>query len=267
MLVFIRDRLLKRDYASGTLPRDPQIDEVKGAYAPVLADRLVTDDEWAQVCEAIYEMREGEEQARERPTINRLLEKYGRFPTIDKVCQTFGQDRADRYKSALEAIEVYGCSDFPDERYDSPWRTADLDVAVSIVTDVISPHMGDEVGMTLAFSRLAECARDGRRRKKKRPASCDDNKALARSLGIWLPVPGDIERWKTDARTRDAMPVFLPVLGEVVRCMKLARSYFQYIPRRRLCDKTVADFSANLERMKAYLRGIARAKKNNGLYH
>jgi hypothetical protein len=82
-------------------------------------------------------------------------------------------------------------------------------------------------------------------------------KVVVRALGIWFPITKDLEAWKTDPRTTGIMPEFLHVMSQVVERMKMVRSYLQHIPRRRLSTRACQDLPANLERMKAYLKGFS----------
>lgn len=262
---FLKERLIQPDFDTGNLPVDIHVDALKERYAVALVDRLVRDEEWEAACHVACRMRDGEVDRRSAAIqMSDVLARYKRYPTVERVAASLGPERAGAYRAALERVEMddgyRGL--IPDERFGSPWRKPELEAVVSLMVDVVAPHIGDEAGMAAAFEWLVESVRSKRR---ERAASLTDStrekRALAKSLGIWLPVPGDMERWKTDPRTRDKMREFLPIMEEVVRRLRMVRSYLQYIPRRRICDKTISELPENLARMKAYLRGIARALK------
>jgi hypothetical protein len=254
-------RLLKPDYDAGTLMRDPQIDSLKDMYRETAVDRLVTDEDWEEACQMVY-MWQDQENGQELSAYQRTLAKFKRFPTIDRVRASFGDERAEAYKAALETIENEGSASFPDERYSSPWRKFDCDAAVSAVTDVIAPNLNDEQAMSEALATLLGELRARRReRVVMDKATLVNRKKVARSLGIWFPMGKDLDIWRSDPRTSKFMPLLEPLMNEVIKRMRLVRSYLQYIPRRRLSTRACIDLPKNIKRMQVYLRGFSAMDK------
>lgn len=253
-------RIFKADFNSGRLPRDPQIDDMKQMYRETAVDTFVTEEEWEEICQTIFAWQD-EDDTRDEPALQKILKRFRRFPTIDKVRTSLGNDRAEQYRASLEHIED-AAIEFPNERYSSPWRKFDLDAAVSIVCDVLAPNANDEQAMSEALANvLSELRARRRERTVMDKASLTRRKAVARSMGIWFPIAKDLHKWRADARTREHMPQLELLMEEVVKRMRLVRSYLQYIPRRRLSARACVDLPMNIERMKAYLRGFIKATK------
>jgi hypothetical protein len=252
-------RIVKADFQSGELPRDPDTSTLIEFYKQRLSVDFIKEEEWDEVCQYVLSWQDMEEQ-QGRPIITRILSRFTKYPPIDRVCDVLGEDKAATYRTALESIEndQQLSSIFPSEKVSYPWRKFDMDAAVLVVTNVIAPNLGDDAGMTVAYQQLMGELR-ARRRERSIITAAEFNKKkiVVRSLGIWFPITKDIEAWKADIRTRDIMPEFLTVMGQVVDRMKLVRSYLQHIPRRRLSTRACQDLPANLRRMKAYLRGFS----------
>lgn len=255
-------RLLKPDYDAGTLVRDPQIDTLKEMYRESAVDRLITDEDWEEACQMVYAWQD-QENTQGMSAIQRTLAKFKRFPTIDRVRASFGDERAEAYRAALEMIENDSSVSFPDERYSSPWRKFDCDAAVSAVTNVIAPNLNDEQGMSDALAvLLGELRARRRERTVMDKATLTSRKKVARSLGIWFPMAKDLDIWREDPRTGKYMYLLEPLMSEVMKRMRLVRSYLQYIPRRRLSTRACVDLPKNIRRMQVYLRGFSEASKH-----
>lgn len=254
-------RLLKQDFDSGTLVRDPQIDSLKEFYRDTMVDRLITDEEWEEACQVVYGWQD-EENAQGLTTLQRTLLKFKRFPTVERVRVSFGDERAEAYKAALETLENSNIPGFPEERYSSPWRKFDCDAAVSVVVDILAPNIDDEDGMNEALNKLLGELRARRRERNVMDKSALKNrKGLARSLGIWFPITKDLDLWRADPRTEKLMPILEPLMTEVMNRMRMVRSYLQYIPRKRLSARACADLPKNIRRMQIYMRGYTSATK------
>jgi hypothetical protein len=260
---FIADMLCKRvvraDFQTGELPHTPDPGALMEFYKQRLSTDFVKEDEWDEVCQRVLTWQEIEEQ-QGRPVLSRILNRFTKYPPTDRVKEVLGEERASSYRVGLETIECDPSisSQFPNERVSYPWRKFDMDAAVSVVTNVIAPNIGDEVGMTSAYQQLV-CELRARRRERMNITAAEfgKRKIVVRALGIWFPITKDLDAWKTDPRTASIMPEFLQVMSQVVERMKLVRSYLQHIPRRRLSTRACQDLPANLERMKAYLKGFS----------
>ena len=261
---FIADIVCKRvvtvDFQSGDLPSsDINPEAMKEFYRDRLAASLVNDDEWEDICQRVLCWQELE-HGHSRPIHERILCRFSKFPPIERVRDVLGESKALHYKTALEEIENDEklSALFPNERVSYPWRKFDMDAAVAVVADVMAPNLGNPESMAVAYDELVA---ELRARRKERmditAAEFGKRKVLVRALGIWFPITKDIDRWKADPRTAPLMPEFLRVMDLVVERMKLVRSYLQHIPRRRMSTRACDDIEANLERMKAYLRGYA----------
>ena len=252
-------RLVKTDFQSGDLPRDPQTHVLKDYYKQRLVEELLTAEEWEEICQRVLSWQEMEQQ-QNKPILSRILSRFGRFPPVSRVDEVLGPERALAYKSALEAIENDGNTfgQFPAEMYAYPWRKFDMDAAVSVVTNVIAPNIGDEINMTASYQQLI-CEFRARRRERSSITALEfgKRKSAVRSLGIWFPIPRDIDAWKNDPRTHMLMPEFIETMNQVVGRMRMVRSFLQHIPRRRLSTRACTDLPANLRRMKSYLKGDA----------
>ena len=257
---FIADLLCRRvvraDFQTGELPRTPDPNAIMGFYRDRMTSDFIKEDEWEEVCQRVITWQETEEQ-QSRPVISRILSRFTKYPPVERVREVLGEERAEDYRAALEAIECVS-GQFPNERVSYPWRKFDMDAAVSVVTGVIAPNIGDEIGMNMAYQQLVGELR-ARRRERMNITAADfgRRKTVVRALGIWFPITKDLEAWKKDPRTTTIMPEFLRVMGQVVDRMKMVRSYLQHIPRRRLSTRACQDLPANLERMKAYLKGFS----------
>lgn len=245
------DRIVKPDYDAGMLSGDVHVDMLKSTYGDSLADRLVLDAEWEAACEAICSWQE-----RDRPKfascLEKILARFKRFPTVSKVRACFGEDCAAQYKQAFEAIEDSEISgSFPDERAESPWRRCDCRAAVSAVVDVVAPHIGDEQGMSEAYDALV---RDLRAKRLDRDSEeTAQRKKMAKSMGIWFPMTKNLDKWREDPRTAHLIAEMEPLMRQVSDRMRRAKSYLQYIPRRRMSSRACADIPNNIRRMRIYL--------------
>jgi hypothetical protein len=250
-------KLVKADFASGDLPRTPQVDQLKDYYRLRLVDDLISNEVWEEVSEQVASWEEREVQ-QSKPILPRILDRFSRFPTVARVKEVIGKETADRYKTALESIEndMDANSVFPSELSAYPWRKFDMDASVSIVLNVIVPNLGDDISMATAYQQML-CELRARRRERTLVTAAEftKRKQIVRALCIWFPISRDIETWKTDPRTAAIMPEFLATMKQVVLRMRLVRSFLQHIPRRRLSSRACADLPANLRRMKTYLDG------------
>ena len=252
-------RIVRADFQTGELPRTPDPNALMEFYKERMAYDFIKEEEWEEVCQRVITWQEMEEQ-QGRPVICRILSRFTKYPPIDRVAEVLGDERASSYRAALETIECDpGIStQFPNERVSYPWRKFDMDAAVSVVTNVIAPNIGDEVGMASAYQQLIGELRARRRERMSiTAAEFGKRKIVVRALGIWFPITKDLEAWKKDPRTSTIMPEFLRVMAQVVERMKMVRSYLQHIPRRRLSTRACQDLPANLDRMRAYLRGFS----------
>jgi hypothetical protein len=257
----ICSRLLRPDFDQGTLPRDIDVSVMREHFRARAVDDLVTDEEWEELCQRAAAWQDQEASKRDEPGLNKVLARFSRFPTIERVEEVFGRARAELYRAALDTAG--DDPRFPNERHAYPWRKFDMDAAVTAVTRVIAPNMDDEVAMGAAFAQLVGELRARRmERSSMDTAELGKRKTVARSLGIWFPMTKDLDAWRADPRTAGIMDEFIKVMKAVSRRMRLVRSYLQYIPRRRLSARACADLPMNLERMKAYLRGFARGASN-----
>ena len=251
-------RVVRGDFQTGELPRTPDAAALVDFYKHRLATDFFKEEEWEEVCQRVITWQEMEEQ-QAKPVITRILNRFTKYPPVERVREVLGDDRAETYKAALETIETDATisSQFPNERVSYPWRKFDMDAAVSVATNVISQNLGDEVGMCSAYQQLVGELRARRRERMSiTAAEFGKRKLVVRALGIWVPITKDIDAWKRDPRTSTVMPEFLAVMAQVIERMKLVRSYLQHIPRRRLSTRACQDLPANLERMNAYLKGF-----------
>ena len=260
-------RILRRDFDAGELPQDVQPETLKQRYcgtgdaALAFVEALINDVEWSMSCERVAGWQDLDRE-RGKPVLQRIFARFSRYPTIDRVSDILGADRASEYRAALETIENDAALSlaFPSERVAYSWRKFDMDAAVTVTTDVLAPNAGDESAMANAYQRLVMELRARRKERASVLMHADDRekrKALVRSLGIWFPLPKDLDQWRTDPRTAPSMPEFEAIVSRVSDRMKLVRSYLQHVPRRRLSTRTCKDLAANLDRMRAYLRGEA----------
>lgn len=183
--------------------------------------------------------------------------KTPKFPTVERVKILLGEQIAEDYAKALEAIEADpdAFAEFPDEKVSGGWNRHTAERAVSLVTDVIVPYANNPEGMSAAYGRYMEELRAQTSEKRKtQNASKQARRTAARSLGIWLPLQTDMEQWSKDPRTCDRAPEFERLVIQVVDKMRILRSVLQYIPRRRFSNRTVADLDNNMERMRNYIK-------------
>ena len=97
-------RMLRPDFDSGALERDPQLDTLKEGYRQSMVDRLITDEEWEDACQMVYGWQD-DESSKEVSVLQTVLEKFRRFPTVNRVQSYFGDSRAEEYRAALETLE------------------------------------------------------------------------------------------------------------------------------------------------------------------
>lgn len=261
------NRVLRKHFDSGMLPVDVQPDALRewccgtGDAALAFATALVADDEWTMVCDRVAAWQDVARDV-SKPVLQRVFARFSRFPSLERVSESLGEDRAVAYLAALETIENDPAlsAEFPSERASYAWRKFDLDAAVSVAIDVLAAHVGDEAAMSEAYTQLVLELRARRREKAtvaQHAGDRDKRKAIVRSLGIWFPLPKDADIWRSDPRTAPRMSEFEALVARVSDRMKLVRSFLQHVPRRKLSNRTVKDLDANIERLRAYLRGEA----------
>jgi len=260
MEVLLRERLLGPEYERGTLPRPVDADGLREHLRSRLADELVKPEDWEAACLQVLAWQERDE-ARATPIEERVVASFPKYPTVGCVKARMGREAAARYRAALEQIEdAEGLrGTFPDERTAHPWRTLELDAAVRAAVDVLAPNIGDPAAMEAAYEALVE---DMKARKKVRSAARlarnADKRRMARELGLWLPNARDgVGPWLADPTTAPHARKLFDLAHQVSRRMRLARSYLQYIPKRRPTAQAKADLLQNIERMRGYLRGFA----------
>lgn len=275
-------RVVRPDFDSGRIPgRMSGVEELVGRYVPQtivsavmeedreairkeilegFAMRLVTEDEWDQVCQRIHAWQDELETnagTYDRSPLSKILLKTPKFPTVERVRTLLGEEIAEEYKGSLEAMEADPdtFAEFPEERTSGGWNRHTAERAVSLVNDVIVPHAKNPDEMATAYGRYMEELRSQNREKKvTQNATKVARKAAARALGIWLPLQSDTGQWESDPRTCDRAPEFENLVMQVVEKMRILRSVLQYIPRRKFSNHTVQDMAANMERMRSYMK-------------
>ena len=271
-------RILKPDFNSGALMVCP---DSSSSLASIydnpemnFISRMIDPQEWEDALFRVQSWRDeselrgsssnsGKNKSKKRmlsskDAMSAILEKHSKFPTIEKAVALLGEDRANEYRNALEMIEndSSAYSRFPDEKISSGWNRHTCERAVSLVVDVIGPNIesDDPNDMTLAYGRYTRESRV--RTREKAVANTGDRnlkKTAAKALGIWFPFPSDMDKWKLDDRTRRRYAEFSDVVTRATDKMRIMRTVLQFIPKRKLCNATVADLDANIERIKNYL--------------
>lgn len=253
-------RVIRHDFDQGKIPG--RVDGVDSLLSSVgdITRRLVTDDEWAEVCQRIHSWQDALETCAgsyEKSPLTKILSKINRFPTVEKTEALLGEEMSELYANALEQIESNKelFAGFPDGMTSSGWTKHNAERAVALVVDVIAPHGKNAEDMAAAYAKYMEEYRAQSREKTiTHNADKEQRKAAARTLGIWLPLSRDLKMWETDPRTMDKAAEFERISTRVIDKMRIMRSVLQFIPRRRFSNHTVADLNANILRMKAYMR-------------
>jgi hypothetical protein len=248
LIEIIRDRVLIDKYKNGLITADLDISELK----KIIGNDFVYDEEWEELYQIVSNWHDIDSQ-KEKNIMDVIFDRFYRFPTIERVTTVLGEHKGEIYKIALETIES---NDIIINLSAYPWRKFDMDTAANVIIDVISPNIGNDVSMRMAFNRLVSEIK-ARRREKTRLLACNsmEKKKVVKDMGIWFPISKDIDRWKSDPRTKDLMPDFITLMDSVIKRMRIVRSYLQHIPRRRISNKACQDIRNNMERMKKYLNG------------
>lgn len=251
---------MKPDFDDGKIPgRVGGVEDLASSVGDVTR-RLIRDTEWAEVCQRVHAWQDALETsagAYEKSPLSRILGKVTKFPTVSRVTSLLGEEMAELYSEALERIESdpESFAGFPDDKTNGGWNKHSAERSVSLVVDVIAPHGRDPEGMAAAYVKYMEEFRSQSMEKKiTHNADREARKAAARSLGIWLPMPGDSKLWETDPRTCEKAAEFERLSIRVTDKMRIMRSVLQFIPRRRFSNHTVADMENNMSRMRAYMK-------------
>lgn len=249
------------------VPRDVPPEDARAEVIDGFMMRAVTEDEWDQICQRLHSWQDELETSSgsyDRSALSKILLKYPKFPTVDKVESLLGEEIADDYKRALEAIEADQdtFAEFPEEKTSGGWNRHTAERAVALVTDVIVPHANSPEDMAAAYGKYMEELRSQTREKKvTQNATKEARKAVARSTGIWLPLQADADQWENDPRTCDRAPEFSKLVIKVTDKMRILRTILQFIPRRKFSNHTVADLDANMERMRNYMKDSENKRK------
>jgi hypothetical protein len=253
-------RVVRPDFDVGKIRgRAEGVEDLVAALGDITR-RLVNDAEWSEVCQRVHAWQDALETCAgsyEKSPLSKILGKATKFPSVAKVTALLGEEMSELYSDALKQIESdpESFAEFPDERTNGGWDKHAAERAVALVVDVIAPHGRDLDGMSAAYAKYMEEFRSQNREKKiTQNADRDARKAAAKSLGIWLPMPGDFGLWESDPRTCDKAAEFERLTIRVTEKMRIMRSVLQFIPRRRFSNHTVVDMENDMDRMKAYIR-------------
>jgi hypothetical protein len=249
--------LIREDFDAGVLPQNPDWQDIRDIFGPRLAYEFISTHVWEEATERIRSWEDVEAQ-KSIPIMRRIASRFYKYPSYAKVTKLLGEDIATQYRTAFEVIENDSTAFllFAINSQPGPTRKFDVECAVSVIVDIISPFLNNFEAMERAYNAFVYRLR-ARRRERMLIATAknSDKKVIVRSIGIWFPMTKDIPRWLSDPRTREVMPEFLNVMKQVWGKMKLVRSYLQYVPRRGMSVRACADINNNLKRMKSYLRG------------
>ena len=227
---------------------------------------FLSQEQWERVYWAIHDWNEA--TLSQAPAILDDITLEGAFteallklrhpPTFDQVASRLGLAAAERYLVDREQIESHPW--LSQEELDGTpppggerRRIADLVPLFSVV---------NQPTRSAALQAFKEHrAHVQVRRRKNRTRLRETNTPIivrARSLGIWFPYKRDHPEWSHDPRTKDRSPYFLSLVRVVRDVMAKERCILQYMPKRKLTKKTVADLDRNMTAMQRYLvsRGV-----------
>ena len=187
-----------------------------------------------------------------------MVSRCDELPSYDQVEEKLGLDTAQTYLMGIEEIENYpegleiGIeSDFSRTKRRRNFSKPEVEEITALVSILA---LGDREASIDDYERRKRAKSQHKREKRGRIRVQNESFIdRAQSLMIWFPYPDQVDLWRRDTRTAPYYPYFSEMLKQVKQKLKEEHGILQYIPKRRLTNKTATLLPRNLENMGRYL--------------
>jgi hypothetical protein len=230
------------------------------AYSNQELGTILKDNEWDYLSKLVnkwnQEKIEGDENLKTFITrealFQEILDKCEKIPKYEDVEKKLGRVIAEDYLANTEQLEN-NLELYPYINEDKEYKFNKNEMQ-EIVTLIGILANGDKERIIDEYEQYKKMKRRENQEKREKIKHSNTNIiARVKDLGIWFPYPNDVELWLNDARIVDKAEYFIEVVQKVKDKMKKERCLLQYIPKRRLTNKTVADIDRNIQVMHIYL--------------
>ena len=270
LLTYLAREVIVPDVQKGAFEFEPDqtmSDALERHYAPQFGKGLrMQEEDWEFLLDVLERWSETERERdpdyqvylRRQGLWDEMVSRCDELPSYDQVEEKLGLDAAETYLMEIEEIE-----NFPDgleigiegdfsrtkrRRNFSKPEVEEITALVSILA------LGDREASIDDYERRKRAKSQHKREKRGRiRAQNEPFIRRAQSLDIWFPYPDQVDLWKRDGRTAPYYPYFAEMLRQVKQKLKEEHGVLQYIPKRRLTNKTAAALPRNLENMARYL--------------
>lgn len=251
--------VIRRDYDEGP-PDFPYHPDSWKEVAQYYHGRIgfLSQQQWDQIYWTIHDWNE--ETLAAAPGAVQRLHLEGDFaealaslqnpPTYDDVRSRLGVAAAERYLIDRERIESR--SWISSQIGDTPTSGSRRLAQKVALFSVLNQPTREQALRAYTEYRAHEQLRRRRNRARLRSTNTPIIER-AQALHIWFPYKNDAREWKNDPRTATRAPSFLLLVSRVKQVMAKERCILQYIPKRRLTKRTVADLDRNTDAMRQYL--------------
>jgi len=189
---------------------------------------------------------------------NEMVSRCDELPSYDQVEEKLGLDAAETYLMEIEEIEnlpegleigIEG--DFSRANRRRNFSKPEVEEITALVSMLA---LGDREASIDEYEQRKRAKSQHKREKRGRVRTQNEPFiARAQSLAIWFPYPDQVDLWRRDGRTAPYFPYFSEMLKQVKQKLKEEHGVLQYIPKRRLTNKTAILLPRNLENMGRYL--------------
>ena len=270
LLTYLANEVIVPDIEKGTFAFETDQtmpDDVEHHYMNQFGKGLkMQEKDWEFILEVLERWSEHE---RERDPSHRaylqrenlweeMISRCDELPSYDQVEEKLGLDVAETYLMEIEEIENYpegleiGIeSDFSRTKHRRNFSKPEVEDIIALVSILA---IGDREASIDDYERRKQAKSQHKREKRGRiRAQNEPFIDRAQSLAIWFPYPDQVDLWRRDTRTAPYFPYFSEMLKQVKQKLRGEQGVLQYIPKRRLTNKTAVTLPRNLENMGHYL--------------
>lgn len=270
LLTYLAHEVIVPDVQMGAFLFEPDQttpEALERHYTPQFGKGLrMREEDWECILDVLERWSENERQQdpkyqayfQRQCLWDEMVSRCDDLPSYDQVEEKLGQEIAETYLMEIEEIENFpegleiGIEgDFSRTKRRRNFSKPEVEEITALISILA---VGDRETSIDDYEQRKQAK--SRHKREKRGRIRVQNEPFiqrARSLEIWFPYPDQVNIWKHDDRTAPYYPYFAEMLKQVKQKLKEEHGVLQYIPKRRLTNKTAAALPRNLENMGRYL--------------
>ena len=270
LLAYLTHEVIVPDIEKGAFQFEmdhTEIEDLEAHYASQLGTGLgMREEDWEFILDALEAWNErkrvedpSHQAYLQRETLwDEMVSRCEELPSYDQVEEKLGTDVAETYLMEREQIEnqpngaeVGIECDFSRTGHGRNFSKPEVEEITMLISILALGERDASIDDYEQHKRMkSRHKRDKRGRIRQRNQPFIDR---ALGLQIWFPYPDQVDLWRRDMRTAPYFPYFCQMLDQVKQKLKEENGVLQYIPKRRLTNKTATSLPRNLENMGRYL--------------